>query len=215
VLASADDQAAELWRLREENARLRERIDALEGRSAAPAPAPSRSGEPPAAATDVVVTRSVLLHTDHDAATRVTTVSTDLVRFDSDGPLRPKRWLKLSYSHPGRVPEQPIDHVTATFLAGGSDGRFGSVRTVRFDVDGKTVSCQVGGHETKRRGSGSTKARIVNADEQLTIDVPGEALREIARGRAVTLEVGGARMELSQEQMTLFAAVDARIRASR
>jgi hypothetical protein len=62
VFASADDQAAELQRLREENARLRERIDALEGRPAAPAPAPSPSGEPPAAATDVVVTRSVPLH---------------------------------------------------------------------------------------------------------------------------------------------------------
>jgi hypothetical protein len=112
------------------------------------------------------------------------------------------------------VPEQPIDHVTATFLAGGSDGRFGSVRTVRFDVDGKTISCQVGGHETKRRGSGSTKARIVHEDEELTIAVPRDALREIARGQAVTLEVGPARLELSQEQMTLFAGIDARVGAA-
>jgi hypothetical protein len=95
------------------------------------------------------------------------------------------------------------------------DGRFGSVRTVRFDVDGRPVSCQVTGHEAKRRRSGSTKATIVHEDEELTIDVPRDALQEIARGQAVTVAVGAAHMDLSQEQMTLFAAVTARIGAGR
>lgn len=214
------DEAAEMRRLREENARLKARVAELEKQlgivqqqkqelaaqkqQLAEAKQAIEAEREQAAAEqrDFYIAREV---DDKTGRTELTTRVSAMVN-DNRGQLR-RHWMNLVARRPdGAVPDH-VDLVIQTYATGRG---YRSVDNIPFTVGETTFEAPVVEYDSKMRLSGSPRNRIRNDDEYLTIRLTLDQLKRIAEAHGstdVTGRLGHQGFALTREQINMFRAM--------
>lgn len=221
LVAPRDGRADELEELRRENARLKAEVQALQAelaaaRAGAPAPAADSDGteRDDATATSagtrlepIYIPRTrVSLEVGKDEASGNTTLATLWYRTSDAGLLPRKEWLQL------RAEQTPAGALEGPWLLVERQGGAGAkVSSGRLTVDGATIELPVVDYDVKR-----TKRSIGTIDagsrtERVRFALPASALTQVASARSATFDAGAIEFTLTDEHLSAFAAMAARV----
>ena len=207
----------EVLRLRDENDRLKQRLSAVQAELAKLKSILKQQqtvhGVDPATSSSLAnsLLRQMPISEFYDEQHDVTTVATEYVRFGGSGFLPVKRLLKLAYTYPGQEPVNPIDSVTLWLAIGQSGVLSGKVTTAQLDIDGSQVDVPVPHHHIDRKRRSVGRKRTVQEQHRVEISLSRQQIRLIANAKTVLLSISGQPFPLTQEQIYLFAGIDARL----
>lgn len=216
--------ADELDDLRRENARLKAEVQSLQaqldaarapiGKDDAAANAGPGGGATGAAGTrleSVYIPRTrVSLEVGRDTATGATTLATLWYRTAEGGPLPRKEWFQL------RADQMPDGALQGPWLLVERQGAGAAAKvdTGTLTVDGKTITLPVVDYDTKRRNQTLGPITSASRDERVRFALPASALPLVANARTARFTAGGIDFTLTDEHLSAFAALAARVAPS-
>lgn len=168
------------------------------------------------ASGEAVASARARFTSDYDARTDRTTVQSVTEKVDPGlGFFNVEHHLRVRYEHPGQAMKTPPDHVLVDVLTLVSPSqRYRSLDEAQLVLDGETVTLPVEDYEIVRtRRYGASVAGQRRYDEQLTLRLPAEALRQIGRSREATLRLGDIELPLEGKHLALFEAARQRLAA--
>jgi len=202
--ATAAADPGEVERLRAENARLAERVRALEAerdRLLERCPPAMAAAVERAADEKVAVT---LDRTGGDA--RATTERSRLVRTAGG---HSKHWLTVRARRgaaPGNVTEAAL-----VIDADASGGIYRGVRTLGLTVDGRTEELAVADYAAAQITTGARTPRPVSVAETVTVGLPPDTLARLAAASEVTGTLGSTAFRFTPEQLLAVRALAQRL----
>jgi hypothetical protein len=204
VLGLADGaQADELERLREENARLRARVQALEAENARLRDASDVA--PLAAALRESAAEAV--RTDVDADGTTTRIATEPSRLESSAGPRARHWVVLRTRQPGS------DGAELVIEALASRGAYREVRALELGVDGTREALAVAKYETEDMSP--VRGGAPTLRETVVLAVPPATLARMAAAHTVDGTLGPLRFRLTPQQLATVRAFAERMAARR
>jgi hypothetical protein len=217
-----DVRADELDDLRRENARLKGEVQALQAELAA-----ARAGTPSGAVggqessgvtasgtrlEPVYIPRTrVSLEVGKDEASGKTTLATLWYRTADAGPLPRKEWLQL------RAEQAPDGTVDGPWLLVEREGGGASARVAsgRLTADGAVLELPAVDYDVKRRTRAIGPIDAGSRSERVRFVLPASALSQVAGARSASFSAGGIDFALTDEHLSAFAAMAARLAPAR
>ncbi|QNN22220.1 hypothetical protein HED60_08015 [Planctomycetales bacterium ZRK34] len=214
--AAWGDDAAELQKLRAENAQLKARVAELEKQlGIAQQQKQQLAAEKQAMVTEreqaAAEQRDFYIASEYNqqsGRTEVTSRVTTMVNEDR-GQLR-RHWMSLAAEYagqPGSAKPNQIDLVIQTYATG---RKYRSVDDVRFTIGTQSFEAPVANYDSKMRLSGSPKNRTRNDDEYITIRLTLEQFKAVANAYGstnVTGQLGHQGFTLTRDQINMCRAM--------
>lgn len=202
--AQDNDPAAELQRLRDENARLKAEnarlrsekqtveVEVEELREHTADLAEEAAAPPP-------------LTTTVDEPTGTTTVTAEATRLQVTSGTRARHWVAFRSARAATDSGSPriYMYVSTNF----SGGIYRGVDTLRLSVDGETFDCPVVSYKARPVTMGTTKKRLRRDNESLIVALPPAAVTRMEGASRVTGRLGRAEFTLSGAQLSAMRAV--------
>ncbi len=193
---SSDELREQVQQLQQENAQLKAQLQTLQAENKR-LMVLAGLVEP----TDRALAQERKLETQTDASGKVTGANSNPTVMVITGGTRAEHEIHLRYEE-----GQALLEIKA-FFAGGF---YRNVTNMELTVDGQPMSLPVSNYRSKRQDFG-TKVKIRADDEFVTLTVSREALAQIGKAQSVTGKLGRTTFNLTQDQVALFRALDARL----
>lgn len=188
----------ELERLRAENARLAERVRALEAERDGLL---ERCPPPVAAAVERAAAERVSVRVDE--ARGGTVLATERSRLERTSGGHSKHWLTVRV----RRGTAGVERASLVIDADASGGLYRDVDVVVLTVDGRTEQLTLENYETAQIATAGRTPRPVSVAESVVVAVPTDTLRRLGEAREVTGTVGRTSFRLSPEQLVAVRAL--------
>jgi hypothetical protein len=209
-------RADELDDLRRENARLTAEVRALQAELAA-----ARAGIPVADGGSVgtsgatgtrlepvyIPRTRVSIEVGTDEASGKTTLATLWYRTADAGPLPRKEWLQL------RAEQSADGTVDGPWLLVEREGGGASAKVAsgRLTADGTALELPAVDYDVKRRARAIGTIDAGSRSERVRFALPASALPQVAGARTASFSAGGIAFTLTDEHLSAFAAMAARL----
>jgi hypothetical protein len=188
----------EVERLREENARLAERVRALESERDRLL---ERCPPPVAAAVERAASEKVSVTVDEKRGGALAT--TDRSRLERTSGGQSKHWLTVR-AHRG---SSGVERASLVIDADASGGAYRHVRSVQLSIDGRTEDLAVENYEAAQIATAARMPRPVSMAESVVVAVPPDTLARLADAHDVWGSLGSTRFRLTPEQLLAVRAL--------
>ncbi len=194
---STDELQAQMQQLQQENAQLKTQVQTLQAENKR-LMVLAGLVEP----EDRALAQERKLETETDAGGQVTAAKSNPTVMVMTGGTRADHEVHLRYEN-----SQALLEIKGFFTG----GIYRNVTNMELSVDGQPMSLPVTAYRSKRQDFG-TKVKIRADDEFVTLAVSREALAQIGKAQSVTGKLGRTTFNLTQDQVALFRALDARLK---
>jgi len=222
VPAFAEEPAAEIERLRRENAALRARVAELEAKiqrlenRGQDLEAEKQQLEQLAGVTtsgQKIESKRALIQSEFNDQSGRTVVRSKPEKLTITHGSRDDHYFSLAYSYPGQTPETEPEHVTVfiqSIMSGGVYGPDTALELTLDDGEAMTIPASDYDRVSKQTRIGQ-KAGSRTDNETLTYKLNWQQLRRLARAVEAGGKIGNTRFELTGDQLATFKAVRERV----
>ena len=141
------------------------------------------------------------LETQTDEAGRVTRATSNPTAMVITGGTRADHEIHLRFDN-----DQPILEIRGFY----SRGIYRNVRDMELLLDGQPLTLAISSYRSKRQDFG-TRVNISADDEFITIHLSRDELAKVGKAASVTGKLGRTTFNLTQDQIALFRALNARL----
>ena len=216
--AFADD-AAELVKLREENAALKARVaeleaqlgqmvEALEQTKTRVVEVQAERNELAAAKAEAEQQRrEYFVEREYDAGADKTRIMSRVSKLRVTKGAKYRHWFNLYAEHPGKTAASMPKQLNLVIQTSFSGTEYRGMDDVVLDVDGEAITLKVAGYDNVFRSGGSSRNRTRRDDETVMLAVPLDAARKIAKAKSVTGRMKSNTIAFERQHVEAFAAI--------
>lgn len=213
------DDAAEVERLRAENAALKAKVAELEaqlGKTIEALEVTKTKVVEVAAERNELATqkaeadqqrREYFVEREYDAGADKTRVMSRVSKLTVTKGAKYRHWFNLYAEHPGEVAAAMPKQLNLVIQTSFSGTEYRGIDDVTLLVDGEAIELTVAGYDNVFRSSGSPRNRTRKDDETVMLAVPLDAARKIAQAKTVTGQMKRNTVEFERHHIEAFAAI--------
>lgn len=216
--AFAND-AAELERLRAENAALKAKVAELEAQLGKTVEVLEETKEQVAeveAQRNELATqkaeaeqqrREYFVEREYDSSADKTKIMSRVSKLRVTKGAKYRHWFNLYAQHSGKIPASMPKQLNLVIQTSFSGTEYRGIDDVTLLVDGEVIRLDVAGYDNVFRSSGSPRNRTRKDDETVMLAVPLEAARKIAEAKTVTGRMKTNSIVFDRQHIEAFAAI--------